>query len=107
MNEFTVLQLRNKKIFEQNQIFLLQFINSFYGRSFLGINDSRIITKIFPNGWSFINPNGTFEGIFFTYEKVAKFLLPIIEKIDIAKEHYPALKNDLLDAAIHFIGSRR
>lgn len=110
MNTFTPLQLKNKALFKQHQKLLLQIINSEEGKELLGIKDNGYIVKVTPNSWHFLRDfdkkgRAILGGHFFCYEKAAKFLLPILEKIEILQQSKYRTDN-ILDAAKFYTGYR-
>lgn len=98
----------NKLFFQKNQKEILWMANSEAGRELLGIKSKEKIVKVSPNSIHYfkdIDSKGNFivQGQFFCYEKVSKFLLPIITKMNIASENYrKEIEQNKYNAYLHF-----
>jgi len=97
----------NKLFFQQNQRLLLQLANTEGGRFLLGVKEKYPIVRISPSGWCFLvdfyKNKLIFSSRFFTYEKVAKFLLPPLFKMNIMEREFKRIEErDRYFAFLHF-----
>ena len=78
-SQYSRSQLNNLQIFTQRQQDFLKLINTSAGRQLVGITENTPIIRVSPNSYHFIEKvDGdvvTVRGVFFTFEKVAKYLL--------------------------------
>lgn len=79
--------------------------NSPAGRHLLGIKEKYPIVKVDPNGWHFLvdfkKDKPVYVAKFFCYEKVAKFFLPSLVKMEIYEKEYKKIQ-DNYQAFTHF-----
>jgi len=108
-SQFTPLAWDLRKLFYWRQKDLLWMINTDAGRSLLGIKDERRIARVVPNGYHFANglwlKEKDFIANFYTWDKVAFTLLPLLETLDILKELHKL--DNPYKALLHYAGLER
>lgn len=100
-----------KLLFRNNYQDLLWMVNTEAGKYLCGIHDDRKIVHISPNNYHVVkdikNDEVIYEGRFFCYEKLAKFLLPQLTKMQIYEYEYQKKLENKYDALLHFSGLER
>lgn len=88
--------------FKTNYKTILESANTKAGRFLLDIKEKEPIVKVTPNAYIF-KKGSQYKGIFYTNDKIANTFLPIITKLNIAKDEYRTkVEEDEYKAFLHY-----
>lgn len=110
MDHLTLIQKETELLFQQRQKELLYFANTEAGKFLLNAKKNLKIIKITPNTIHYLTGNykkglPEINGEFYCYGRQAKILIPILSKMDLAKE-IKSVENPY-NAFLHFSNLER